>query len=809
MNLRLRLIVAFFLLSVVPLGAVTFYTYASNASAMRDAAGREAELLADDLTERMKLVTAQLSQQFERLMEIPAATQLEPTPVSTAANGAHGATSGSDASPASDTNTAARAQEDEATRVAGQLGEVAILLNNIEVRGFGRGRRGFAGAAPLTGNAPLGAGGQRSGDPNGQRDGRPGRGASLSPPPPPPPDPSSPPPARGSPATPSAPDQGAGGRGGVPPDAQEDNPSRGGGGRFGRGDLGFREPPPGEPPDPNRIQIDLGPVRREILQQLFPDRERWDQLSPQERTLILSKVNERMLGIQQGIQILQKKASEQAADARTAAAAAAAPSAKSPAPARSTKPPGEVAAPAASAAGSRPQAAAASAPRTRQTALSGTRMDVRVMQGGQVVGQVNAEINLPNLLASVFQTTRRDQGEVPFAVDKTGRIYTPTDADRAVITSLKTPATQPTTPPGTALQSDWVVVTTADPNGSGLKFGIARPLGGALDELRRSSARNAALGLGLIAFALIGIVPLSSRLTRNLSRLSDGVNRIAQGDYRTRVEVSSKDEIGRLAGAFNRMAADVERHQRSAVEQERLRGELALGRQIQHDMLPQGPLRLGLTEIRGVSVPAREVGGDFLNYFQTPGGKIALVVGDVSGKGVGAALLMANLQASLRTRLALGQDLAVLARQLDTDIEASTPGSVYSTLFVALLDPETRELEYVNAGHNPQFVLRASDGLERMESTGLPIGLLAGRGYGERRVALAPGDVIFFYTDGCVEAENAAGEMFGAARLEELLSSRPIGSTHDILARVEHAVMEFRAGREAFDDATMMVVSVG
>src|SRR6188768_1947573 len=107
MNLRLRLIVAFFLLSVVPLGAATFYTYASNASAMRDAAGREAELLADDLTERMKLVTAQLSQQFERLMEIPAATQLEPTPVSTAASGGRGATSASDATPKSDSNTEA------------------------------------------------------------------------------------------------------------------------------------------------------------------------------------------------------------------------------------------------------------------------------------------------------------------------------------------------------------------------------------------------------------------------------------------------------------------------------------------------------------------------------------------------------------------------------------------------------------------------------------------------------------------------------------------------------------------------------
>src|SRR6185295_10690333 len=134
----------------------------------------------------------------------------------------------------------------------------------------------------------------------------------------------------------------------------------------------------------------------------------------------------------------------------------------------------------------------------------------------------------------------------------------------------------------------------------------------------------------------------------------------------------------------------------------------------------------------------REVGGDFFNYFQVADGKIALLVGDVSGKGVGAALLMANIQASLRTRLALGQDLASLARELDTDVGANTPGPIYATLFVGLLDPVTRVLQYVNAGHNPQFILRLKGGLERMESTGLPVGLLVGHEYTERRAMLAP-----------------------------------------------------------------------
>ncbi len=434
---------------------------------------------------------------------------------------------------------------------------------------------------------------------------------------------------------------------------------------------------------------------------------------------------------------------------------------------------------------------------------------MRVERDGEVVGEVGADIDLNMLLASVFETTSRDRGEVPFAVGQAGEIYTPTDDDRRQIAELQTTAVRPDTDPGTTILADWIVATTTGPTGSGLKFGIARPVGDALRELQQTSARNAGLGLGFIGLALIAIVPLSGRLTRNLDRLSAGVNRIAQGDYGARVQVRSNDEIGRLGRAFNLMAADVEKHQRSAVEQERIRRELELGRQIQSDMLPQAPLRLGLTEVKGVSVPAREVGGVFFNYFQLQDGTIALLVGDVSGKGVGAALLMANIQAALRTRLSLGQDLASLAQELDVDIDRTTPGPVYATLFVGILDPISRHLRCVNAGHNPQYILRSERRLDRMESTGRPIGLYSGGGYAEQHFDLSAGDVLFFYTDGCVEAENAAGEMFGNERLEEALATAADRGADEVIVAVEAEVSRFRAGVELQDDATMMVVKVG
>jgi sigma-B regulation protein RsbU (phosphoserine phosphatase) len=256
------------------------------------------------------------------------------------------------------------------------------------------------------------------------------------------------------------------------------------------------------------------------------------------------------------------------------------------------------------------------------------------------------------------------------------------------------------------------------------------------------------------------------------------------------------------------MAADLEQHEATAVEQERLRREMELSRLIQHEMLPRTSLVSGPAEIAGVSLPAREVGGDFFNYFVLPDGRLALLVGDVSGKGVSAALLMANVQATLRARMPHEMDLALLADALDREMDQNTPGAVYFTLFLAILETDGRVLRYVNAGHNPQFLLRAAGGLEPLSSTGMPIALFSGHGYREARVELAAGDLLFFYTDGLVETENESGDMFGAERLEALLAVEHTQTVDTVLQRVEQAVTSFRGKAEPFDDATLMAMRI-
>jgi serine phosphatase RsbU (regulator of sigma subunit) len=819
MTLRARLIVAFLALSVLPLGVVTFYTYTTSVQAMRDVAAREADLLAAVLNQRMQVITSQLSDRIEHLIDMTAPEPtVAPAPPQGTTRVAQPANATATSAPPSPGTAMTAAEQDQMShRVADVLGEAAVLLNSVNVQGMGRmgprpngpggtARSGGQGADATAGRGPGSTPGRA--DTSGQAATRPPtRGASGAPgtvpssanPNPTNPTPSTPP------ATPRPP---------------------------------LTLPPPGTP-DPsvfvqtdNGMKIDLTQIRHDLYRQILPTTTA-EQLTPEERQRVAREVNQRMLGIVEGIKLsaaeLQKQAEEAQQEAEAAskrapktrgsaetpaaptaaptAAAPLAPPPPSPAPTAPSPAAAATSTGATSTSSTAARSAAAMVPLTRTAEFSGNQLDVKFERNGQVVRTVNAEINLPNMLMAVLSSTPSEPGEVPFAVDKDGRVYTQTDDEKKRVESFGAVAT-PSGQLGKTVLPDWVIVTTAGPRGTGLRFGIARPTGDSLAALRRTAGRNVGFGLLFIAVALVGVVPLSSRLTRNLTNLTEGVSRIAKGDYAARVNVRSHDEVGALATAFNHMAADVERHQRAVGEQERMKRELELGRQIQHDMLPQGTLRLGLTEIKGVSVPAREVGGDFFNYFELAHGQIAMLVGDVSGKGVGPALLMANIQASIRTRLSLGQDLTAVADEIDHEIDRNATETLYATLFISVLDPVTRILRYVNCGHHPQFVLRRAGGLERMASTGVPVGLLPGRGYSQLEVQLEAGDRLFFYTDGCVEAENEAGEFFGADRLEAALAAGG-ADPGDVLAHVERVVEQFRGARELLDDVTVMAVRVG
>ncbi len=409
------------------------------------------------------------------------------------------------------------------------------------------------------------------------------------------------------------------------------------------------------------------------------------------------------------------------------------------------------------------------------------------------------------VVRSVLGEVPRRAGEVPFAVDETGTVLAPVEEDVRKLRALGLEARW-RAGESSFFRDGYVVTARGDP-ASGFAFGIARPMGEAAAEIRRTALRNLGLGLFLVALATLGILPLSRRITRDLEALEAGAERLAGGDLEARVAVRSRDEIGRLAYAFNRMAKDLAAEQERRLAEEGLRRELLACRRIQAELLPQGPLEAPFVRVMGVSFSAREVGGDFFNYFTLPAGEVALLVGDVSGKGIAAALLMANVQATLRGGVPMAWDLAAFAIRLDEDLHARTPPESYVTLFVGVLD-EDRTLRYVNAGHNPPLLLRRAGGMERLDSTGRPLGLLPGGGYEEGRVSLASDDALVLFTDGVPDMEDEAGDTYGAERLAALLAAESQPGREDLALVIAHELRAFRGAQEPSDDATIVVARV-
>jgi sigma-B regulation protein RsbU (phosphoserine phosphatase) len=295
---------------------------------------------------------------------------------------------------------------------------------------------------------------------------------------------------------------------------------------------------------------------------------------------------------------------------------------------------------------------------------------------------------------------------------------------------------------------------------------------------------------------------------------SDGVIKgiLVVGDKESRRGVGPFPEEDRrtLELLANQAAIALENAElhRQALEKERLEREIELASEIQRQILPKSVPDVGGWELVGWNRPARHIGGDYFDLFRlgSDSERLVLVVGDVSGKGVPAALLVSTLHSSLRLLTERMPVCSELFDRLNRHVLESSTANKFITLFVGELDPATGELVYLNAGHNPALVLRAGGAVEQLGPGGLPLGLLPQATYRAERLALEPGDLLCLYSDGITEAADPADQEYGIERLATGLAAvrdRPIPEQ---LAAIEQEVTRFAAGAPQGDDQTLVLL---
>jgi serine phosphatase RsbU (regulator of sigma subunit)/predicted ester cyclase len=280
-----------------------------------------------------------------------------------------------------------------------------------------------------------------------------------------------------------------------------------------------------------------------------------------------------------------------------------------------------------------------------------------------------------------------------------------------------------------------------------------------------------------------------------------GTEETFEGIYIHRI---SDGKIAEEWSQANTLHTTLERLEQEIHERERIGQELRLARSIQQASLPKEVPTLEGWQISPYYQPAREVGGDFYDFHLLSGGQVGLVVGDATGKGVPAALVMSSTRSMLRAVARASNSPGEVLEQVNDLLVTDIPPNMFITCFYAILDPKGASLSYANAGHDLPYV-RHDDGTEELRARGMPLGLMSGMGYEQKETTLQAGEAVLFYSDGLVEAHNPVGEMFGFPRLRALVaehgSERSLGNF--LLEELYSFVGE---GWEQEDDITVLTL---
>jgi len=319
------------------------------------------------------------------------------------------------------------------------------------------------------------------------------------------------------------------------------------------------------------------------------------------------------------------------------------------------------------------------------------------------------------------------------------------------------------------------------------------------------------------AAALTMGLALARSITSSVHELFMGTERVRQGDFTHRINIASKDQLGDLADSFNQMTGSIENLLQTAAEKKRLEEELRIARQIQMSLLPRGPLDFPGLSITALCVPAREVGGDYYDFFPLGPRRLGVLIADVSGKGTSAALYMAELKGLVLSLSQIYQSPRQLLIEVNRIISDNLDTRSFITMTYAVIDLDACTMTFARAGHTPVVFLKDGDarGAQSLIPNGIVVGLRIPGAHEkfvelleEQRIDLGRGDVIALYTDGITEAMDVRSDLFGDARLSRLVAEHGHLDAADLRERILREIEAFVGNADQHDDMTMILMKV-
>jgi sigma-B regulation protein RsbU (phosphoserine phosphatase) len=331
-------------------------------------------------------------------------------------------------------------------------------------------------------------------------------------------------------------------------------------------------------------------------------------------------------------------------------------------------------------------------------------------------------------------------------------------------------------------------------------------------------------------FALIIGVRLTRTMTASVARLYEATQRVNRGDFAHRIAVTRCDQLAALEVSFNSMTENLPKLIAEQKEKQRIESELAIAQEVQALLFPRDVSGTEGLEIHGVCKPARTVSGDYYDFLPMASNTMGLAVGDISGKGISAALMMATVHAFVRAYTLVEPVPAIasaavattthtqtlqairdgsltagtLLSMLNQQLYQSTPTEKYATMFLGFYNQETRHFQYSNAGHLPPILVRADGKVQQLSEGGTVVGLFGSMTYPDAQIQMRPGDILVAYSDGITEPENEFGE-FGVERLTELVQLNRDESLARIADIIIGNVLDWIGGKEQPDDCTVVL----